>query len=228
MSDRKSLLEWFGMRRESVVMSGLKNHARAVQDTVSELNRAVGHLCKEEKDKAIEALNRMMLSEKEADSMEGAITQEISKGELESKERGDLMHMVRRIDSVADWAKESGMNLQLILEAKVKVPAQLWQRYCAMTRELETAAKELKLALDYVGLNNEEAIKHCDQVERQEHTLDDMYFKTKKEILFSDTDPRAVFLLRDMLHGIENSSDSSKDVADSIRIMIASEARKAR
>ncbi len=97
-----------------------------------------------------------------------------------------------------------------------------------MTNELETAAKEVKLALDYVGLNNEEALKHCDIIERQEHRLDEMYFTTKKEILFSDTDPRAVFLLRDMLHGIENSSDSSKDVADAIRIMIASEAMKSR
>ncbi len=228
MSDKKSLLDWFGMRRESVVMSGLKHHARAVQDTVAELNRAVGHLCKGEKDKAVEALNRLILSEKEADNAEVSLTQELSKGDLESKERGDLMHMVRRIDYVANWAKEAGMNLQLILEADVKVPSQLWQRYCAMTKELETAAKELRLALEFVGLNNDEAVKHADLVEKQEQLVDQMYFKTKKEILFSDTDPRAVFLLRDMLHGIENSSDSAKDVADSIRIVIFAEARKAR
>ena len=32
------------------------------------------------------------------------------------------MHLVRRLDYVADWAKEASLNLELILEADVEVP----------------------------------------------------------------------------------------------------------
>ncbi len=44
--------------------------------------------------------------------------------------------------------------------------------------------------------------------------------------MFSDIDPRAVFLLRDMLHGIENSADSCNDVAEIIHILLISEAHR--
>jgi hypothetical protein len=55
-----------------------------------------------------------------------------------------------------------------------------------------------------------------------------MYFSTKKEILFAELDPRAIYLMRDLLHGIENSSDSTKDSADIIHILVISQIHKAR
>jgi predicted phosphate transport protein (TIGR00153 family) len=226
LSERKSLLEWFGKRRESVVMSGIRDHIRAVGDAVSELNRAVAALYGSDKDRAMEALNRMLLSEQEADNLEARIATELSKGDMEAKEREDLMRLVRRMDYIADWSKESGMNLQLILEAGVKVPVSLWSHYHEMTIELEKAARELRASIENLGINEEMASKHSREVERLEHVLDELYFVTKKEILFSDIDPRAVFLLRDMLHGIENAADSCKDVADIIHILITSEAHK--
>jgi predicted phosphate transport protein (TIGR00153 family) len=199
-----------------------------VGDAVSELNRAVTALCNEDKEKAMDALGRMLLSEKEADNIEIRISEELSKGDMEAKEREDLMRLVRRMDYIADWSKESGMNLQLLLEANVKVSVKLWSHYHDMTVELEKATKELRAAIENLGVNHEMAQKHSREVERLEHVLDELYFVTKKNILFSDTDPRAVFILRDMLHGIENSADSCKDVADIIHILLTSEAHKAK
>jgi predicted phosphate transport protein (TIGR00153 family) len=221
-------MEWFGKRREDVVMKGIRDHVRAVGDAVSELNRAVTALCNEDKEKAMDALGRMLLSEKEADNIEIRISEELSKGDMEAKEREDLMRLVRRMDYIADWSKESGMNLQLLLEANVKVSVKLWSHYHDMTVELEKATKELRAAIENLGVNHEMAQKHSREVERLEHVLDELYFVTKKNILFSDTDPRAVFILRDMLHGIENSADSCKDVADIIHILLTSEAHKAK
>lgn len=228
MSERKSLLEWFGIRRESVVMNGIRDHVRAVGDAVSELNKAVTALCGADRPKASEAIGRMLLSEKEADNIEERISEELSKGDMEPKEREDLLRLVRRMDYIADWSKEAGMNLQLILEAEVKVPVELWSHYHEMTIELEKAAKELRASIENLGVNHEMANKHSREVERLEHVLDEMYFTTKKAILFSDIDPRAVFLLRDMLHGIENSADSCKDVADIIHILLISDTHKMR
>lgn len=218
------MLEWFGKRRESVVMSGIRDHVRAVGDSASELNKAVTALCGSDSPKAMDALNRMLLAEQEADSIEERMNMELRKGDMEPKEREDLMRLVRRMDFIADWSKEAGMNLQLILEGGVKVPISLWSHYHEMTIELERATKELRASIENLGINEEMAEKHSREVERLEHVLDDLYFVTKKEILFSDIDPRAVFLLRDMLHGIENAADSCKDVSDIIHILITSEA----
>lgn len=209
-------------------MSGIRDHVRAVGDATSELNKAVTALCGSDPAKAMEALNRMLLLEQEADSLEERMSMELSKGDMEPKEREDLMRLVRRMDYIADWSKEAGMNLQLILEAGVKVPCSLWSHYHEMTIELERATKELRASIENLGINDEKAERHSREVERLEHVLDELYFVTKKEILFSDIDPRAVFLLRDMLHGIENASDSCKDVADIIHILITSDAHKVR
>ena len=227
-SEKISLMEWFGKRRESGVMSSLRSHAQAIADTTTELNRTVAGLCKEDKNAALDAIKRVQLSEKEADRLEEAITEELSKGDLESKEREDLMHLVRRMDYVADWAKEAGMNLQLVIDANVEVPITLWNRYCQMSMELEKAAKQLKASIDSLGVDEEAVIRNTRLVEVQEHILDELYFSTKKEIFFANIDPKAIYLMRDILHGIENSADKCKDAADMIHIILISQKRKAK
>ena len=113
------MTDWFGKRRESVIAKGIRDHAEKVGDTVSELNRAFGAMANNDHIKALEALKRMDFSEKEADNIEERMSEELSKGDMDPKEREDLMRLVRRMDYIADWSKEAGMNLQLILEANV-------------------------------------------------------------------------------------------------------------
>jgi uncharacterized protein Yka (UPF0111/DUF47 family) len=75
----------------------------------------------------------------------------------------------------------------------------------------------------------EAVIRYERGVEESEHMLDEMYFSTKKEIfLASELDPRAIYLMRDLLHGIENSADSCKDAADILHILVISQRHKAR
>ncbi|MCE5295717.1 MAG: DUF47 family protein [Euryarchaeota archaeon] len=228
MSDKGSLLDWFGKRRESLVNKAIREHAEKVGDTASELNRAVAAMVKGDEASALDAIKRLVLSEKEADRMEEMISEELSKGDMESKEREDLMHLIRRMDYVADWAKESGMNLQLIIEAKIKIPVQLWKRYSEMTIELEKATKSLRLSIDALGVDMDAVISHERSVKVSEHTLDEMYFSTKKEIFtMADLDPRAIYLMRDLLHGIENSADKCEDSADILHILVTSQRHKA-
>ncbi len=228
MNESGSLLEWFSKRRESVVMRYIRDHAQKVADTTTELDRVLNALCKGDRERALDAIKREMLSEKEADNLEAKITEELSKGDMDSKEREDLMHLIRRLDYVADWAKEAGMNLQLVIEANVNVPLTLWNKYQAMTAELDKAAKELKLCIDSLGVDEEAAMRYERGVEVQEHIRDEMYFSTKKEIFFADIDPKAIYLMRDILHGIENSADKCKDAADIIHLLIIAQRQKAK
>jgi hypothetical protein len=219
-------MDWFGVRRESIIMTGIRSHTIAVGDAAVELNKAVSALCGNDREEAMDAIKRLLLAEEEADSLESSISADLSKGDLGAREREDLLRLVRRIDFISDWAKEAALNLQLILEAEVKVSCDLWSRYAEMTGVLVKATKALLNSIENLGVNNDKANQSSREVERLEHVIDDMYFSTKKAILFSDTDSRAVFLLRDMLHGIENSADSVKDVADIIYILIISDAHK--
>lgn len=228
MSEGRSLLDWFGKRRESVVMRDIRQHALRVGDTVAELNNGITAIAEGDKEGALDAIRRLLISEKEADVLEVSITEELSKGDLESREREDLLHLIRRMDYVADWAKEAALNFQLILESNVEVPKHLWESYKLMTQELLKATREMKISIDNLGMGEQAVINHEREVEESEHRLDDMYFATKKDILFAQMDPRAIFLMRDMLHGIENSADSCKDAADIIHIIVTSQLHRGR
>lgn len=223
MSDGRSLLDWFGKRRESLVMRGLRDHALKVRDAVSELEDAFEAICSDDRERATDAIRRLLLVEKEADNLEEMIREELSKGDLDSRQREDLLHLTRRMDYAADWAKEAGMNLQLILEADVSIPKSLWGHYHRIARDLEEVAQELKASIDNLGGDHEEAIRHEREVERLEHVIDEAYFQTKKEILLAEMDLRAIFLMRDLLHGMENSADSCKDAADTIHTIHVAE-----
>ncbi len=223
MSDGKSLMDWFGKRRESVVMRQLRKHALKVFDTISELDRAISSIIQGATEMAYEAIQRVLLSEKAADNLEESISEELSKGDLSSRQREDLLHLVRRMDHGADWAKEAAMNLSLIIEAKVMVPATLWSGYREMSVTLKDLAYHLKGGVENLGKDQDVVLANWRRVEELEHILDELYFSTKKEILLSEMDVRAIFLMRDLLHGMENSADSCKDAADTIHIFVTAE-----
>jgi len=223
LSERTSLLEWFYSRRESMVFRNMRGHAQDVGDTIIEFNRAMSALCRGEKEQALDALKRSFLAEKAADYREQAMSEELSRGDLEEKNREDLMHLARRMDYAADWCKEAGMNLQLVLEIGIPVPPAIWSKFCQMSRELERMAKALKVCVDNLGVNNDLVLRARKEIEDSEHVMDDMYFAMKKEFFLSDLDARALYLMRDMLHGVENSADNFKDSADIIHILIVAQ-----
>lgn len=204
-------------------MTQLRRHALKVYDTISDLDEAMKSMCRERGTEAKEAIQRILISEKEADNLEKNISEELSKGDLDSRQREDLLHLIRRMDYTADWAKEAAMNLNLIVEAGVHVPVSLWRYYCSMSANLKKAAYHLHQAVENLGKDREAVLMNWEKVEELEHELDEQYFHTKKEILLADMDPRAIFLMRDLLHGMENSADSCKDAADTIHIFVTAE-----
>ena len=133
------------------------------------------------------------------------------------------MHLVRRMEDVADWGKEASRNLQLAIEANVYVPAHLWKSFFALTSELEKAAKAMRQSVEALGVNAEMVMSQEKAVGVLEHIIDDMYFNIKKEILLTELDPKGVYLLMDMLRCLEESSDSSKDAVDMLHILVISD-----
>ena len=220
--ESRSLLEWLGKRREDFVMKGIRMHSLAVVDVINELDRAIRAVSKGDNETAIGALSRLMLSEKEADNLEEKISEELSKGDLRPREREDLLHLIRRMDYVADWAKDAGQHIILIIETGLEVPNDIWVALQRISLELDTAAKLLRKSIENLGIDEAEAVKNERGVESQEHIIDELYFETKRRILFSGMDIRGLLLMKDILHAMEMSSDSCKDSADMIHIILVS------
>ena len=179
MSEEK-YANWFARRREENVMDGVKEHILQIVDTCDELNRAITAITAKDEEKAIQAIERLNLNEKAADNIEVSLNEQLTTGSLPSKEREDLMHLVRRMDGIADWTKSAARNIEVLIEAEIEVPEKIWKYYGVLAGRVFGAAKEVKLCIDFLGEDDDQFKVHKDNVERIEHEIDDLYRETLK------------------------------------------------
>ncbi len=222
MSDKKgkSLLEWFGKRREDFVLKGMREHGLIIIDAVNELERSIIAMSKGDDDTAMGAINRLVLSEKEADRIEDRLAFKLSKGELDPREREDLMHLVRKMDRIADWAMEGAIHVQLIIEASIEIPNHIWEALRSISNELSLASKMLLRAVERLGADEEDTLKCIQNIKSQERVIDELNVSILKKILMADMNHRGTIMSKGLLDSIEKSADRCKDCADTIQILI--------
>jgi len=217
--NEKALTSWFRKRRETSVMDLAKEHLLKVLDTAREMDNAVKCVHTGEKPDALKAIERVVLAEKAADNIEIRMTEALAAGDIAPKEREDIMHLVKRLDHIADWIKSAARNLQIIIESGMDVSPDVWAKYRVITLKSVSAVTALKAQLDSLGVNHQDVSRYAKDVDRLEHEVDDDYFFVKKDLMLSDLDPRLVFVLRDLLHALENSLDCVKTSSELIHII---------
>lgn len=211
---------WFSKRRESNVMDGVKEHILKVLDTCEEMDNAIAAIIAKDHGSAKQAIVRLYTDEKAADNIEVRLNENLSVGDLPPKEREDLMHMVKRIDHIADWVKSSARNVEVIIDAKIEVPEKIWKNIQHLSHRVTETAKEVKLCMDFLGVDNAIFLEHQRKVEAIEHEIDDLYFAVKKDMMMSmGLDPRVMFVMRDIIHGLENAADNCKEAVDLMHII---------
>ncbi len=221
MSDSKNLLDWFGKRKAGVVESGARGHALIVLDAVMELKFAFAAMSEGNGNEAMKCVDRLIVSEREADRIEDRLSVELTGGDLGLQEREDLLHFVRKLDHVANWSKEASIHLQLSKETGADIPSDIWSFLHKAASELETEVKILIDAIEALSSRDfEEAIRCVESVKDQERVIDEMNMEGIKLIHLSSMDIKGVLFSRDMIHAIEEASDTAKGCADTIMILI--------
>jgi predicted phosphate transport protein (TIGR00153 family) len=214
-------IKWFTKRRESNVVDGTKEHILKVVDTCEELENIIAAVLGKDNEKAKQAIERLDMNEKAADRIEVKLKEELAIGDLPPKEREDLMNLVKRMDQIADFTKSAARNIEIVLDAQIDVPEKIWKYFSVLAGRVLDAAKEVKLCLDFLGEDNDQLLVHQRNVKRIEQENDDLYFKIKKELMMSVAmDPRIMFVMRDIIHAMENATDNCKATADLMHIII--------
>jgi len=215
------MLVWFSKRKEETVRVGSRSHGLVVQDAVTELNLALVAMSKGDQVSAMKCIERLMLSEREADRIEDKLCADVSGGELSVQEREDLIHFIRKMDQIANWAKEGAIHIQLLKETNALVPEYIWQEIEKMSSELIPAVKYLVKIVENMDSVSTETNRNIEAVYDQEKIIDGMYFTCIKHVHLSPMDPRAVMLIRELIFTIEMAADTCKACADTISIMLA-------
>lgn len=201
---------------------GSRNHGIAVLDTMTELDMSLKAMFEGKSQVALKCIERLILSEHEADRIEDKLCIEIAGGELSVQEREDLMHFVRKTDQIANWAKEAALHVQLVIETNSVVPEGVWKNTQKMSSEIIMAIKYLIKMVENLREAPNDVIKSIDAVNDQERIVDGLYFSTIKQIHLSDMDPKAVMLMREIVLSLEMAADTCKACADTITVIVSS------
>ena len=213
---------WFSNRRKSKVLQMADRQMTLAIDTVIELENAINYASKCDKTKAIESFNRLSTIEHEIDELRRTVFEELTRGSLQPKDREDIMHLVKRLDELADHVKDGSRAVILLLEAKV--PSEMWLQFSQTAKDLVECATTLRDAIDNLGTNSARAMTLAEQIDAIEGKVDEKYLKSKAMLLeySKETDAATILLLKDLIEEMEHVADSCDDTADYVRILTVS------
>jgi len=167
------------------------------------------------------SIKRLFSREEEVDQLRRSLFRELAKVELDHRDREDIMHVVQRLDSLADNVKDSARSISLLIE--VEVPQEIWDSYVKMGRDLVECAGALKESIDLLDQDISNAGKAAEQVEVVEDRLDVEYQNLRSLLMkySRDVDPATLMILKDLADFIETAADTCADTADYVKILAA-------
>jgi predicted phosphate transport protein (TIGR00153 family) len=213
------LVKWFEKRRETKTLATVQRHLALTTEIVEDLEKAAIAAVEHDNEEMRRSIERVTREEKEADTLRRKVMDEISKGELSPTDREDLMELVKKVDMVADWSRESTRILGAT--PMQHVPKPIKTELLEMVRSAKECARSLQECVNKMMTKPEEALQAADIVEREEEKTDDIHERAR--ILIGNEDiPKAgvAVLISQLFEAIEMIADSCEDACDQVRIIM--------
>ena len=217
MSD---LLKWFGQRRQVRALTLMQRHLANVVSAVEDLVRALEDALRGDEKSMMASIRRVAEAEREADWLRRAIMDALASEVISAAGREDLMHLIKRMDMIADWSREATRILEAI--PLREVPKEILEECLKMAQGAKECAYAVRKAIDRLLEKPEEALKEADRVERLEERVDALYREARRA--FARLPPGqhhtpVLILLRDLMDAIENVADWCENTCDQIRVI---------
>ena len=210
---------WFSERRKSKALQMADRQMILAIDTVIELEKAINAASNGNKEKAIASFEKLSSVEHEIDELRRVVFEELTHGSLLSKDREDIMHLVKRLDQMADHVKDASRAVIVLLEAEV--PKEMWEQFARTAKDLVDCAKTLRKAIESLGTDPERAKELAREVDKIEGRVDKKYVQSKAMLLkiAKKADAATILLLKDLIEEMEHVADACDDTADYVRIL---------
>src|SRR4030043_2394119 len=169
---------WFEKRRKTKGLELAQEQITKAFDTVTWLNKAMKSYAERDFKSAKNYIENLYKDEEEVDKLRANVFMELSKGAaLVADYREDLLHLVKRLDTLADHTKDAARCLEMLGE--VEIPLELSQKTVYMTSKLVESAQTLRSAIEKISSNPNEAIKEAKKEGDLQHAIDIEYLKSK-------------------------------------------------
>lgn len=208
---------WFEKRHRTKALDLAQEQIVKALDTVTLLNRAVQSLVQGNNKEAMQRFQYVFRAEEEVDKLRIEVFKELSKGTaLLADYREDLLHLVKRLDTLADNVKDAARCLEMLEDTEL--PRELIESTASMTTTLVDCASSLRIGIEKIAVSSEEAIKASAKVGQFEHVIDENYLSTKKLFLKygEKMNAGAIVIFDDLIEFVEQAADMCADTADYI------------
>jgi predicted phosphate transport protein (TIGR00153 family) len=211
---------WFERRRKTKALELAYEQIRKAFDTVTWLNKAMKSYSQRNFEQAKKYVENLYADEEEVDKLRTEVFTELSKGAaLVADYREDLLHLVKRLDTLADHTKDAARCIEMLGETEI--PEELTQKTVLMTSKLVEAAQTLQISIERISSNPPDAIAQAKKVGEIEHDLDVEYLKAKSLFVKYGTriNSGAMVIFDDLIEFIEHAADMCADTADYISVL---------
>jgi len=213
----KGSYTWFEKRRRTKALDLAQEQIVKALDTVTLLKQAAQSLAQGNKKEAKQRIQYLFRTEEEVDKLRTEVFKELSKGAaLLADYREDLLHLVKRLDTLADHVKDAARCMEMLED--IRLPQELIESTVHMTSTLVDCASALRVSIEKITVAPEEAIEGSRKVEEIEHKIDEDYLKTKKLLIKygEKTNAGIIVIFNDLIGFIEQAADMCADTADYI------------
>ena len=216
--------DWFEKRRRTKGLELAHEQITKAFDTVTWLHKAMKSFSARKYEEAKNYIGNLFKAEEEVDKLRTDVFKELSKGAaLVADYREDLLHLVKRLDTLADHTKDAARCLEML--AGAEIPDELCEKTVLMTSKLVDAAQTLRSSIEKISTNPPEAIEEAKKVEDIEHDLDTEYLKAKSLFVKygAKVNCGAMVIFDDLIEFIEHAADMCADTADYIVVLSSRE-----
>jgi predicted phosphate transport protein (TIGR00153 family) len=220
----KKSYDWFEQRRKTRGLELAHEQITKAFDTVTWLQKATKAFSEKNYQDAKKYVENLYKAEEEVDALRTDTFMELSKGAaLVSDYREDLLHLVKRLDTLADHVKDAARCLEMLYEAQI--PKELLDKTVFMTSKLVETAQTLRGSIEKISSAPNEAIREAKKVGDIEHSIDDEYLKAKGLFVKYGVEMNcgAMVIFDDLIEFIEQAADMCADTADYILVLSSRE-----
>ncbi len=220
----KKSYDWFEQRRKTRGLELAHEQITKALDTVTWLQKATKSFSEKNYKEAKKYIENLYKAEEEVDTLRTDTFLELSKGAaLVSDYREDLLHVVKRLDTLADHTKDAARCLEML--ADTEIPQELAQKTVYMTSKLVETAQTLRGSIEKISAAPNDAIREAKAVGEIEHAIDAEYLKAKSLFIKHGVNMNcgAMVILDDFIEFIEQAADMCADTADYILVLSSRE-----
>jgi predicted phosphate transport protein (TIGR00153 family) len=215
---------WFEKRRKTRGLELAHEQITKAFDTVTWLHKATKSFSEGNFEETKKHIENLYKAEEEVDKLRTDVFMELSKGAaLVADYREDLLHLVKRLDTLADHTKDAARCLEMLAEAEI--PQELCQKIVFMTSKLVETAQTLRGSIEKISSDPADAMEKAKQVGEIEHVLDEEYLKAKSLFVKygAKVNCGAMVIFDDLIEFIEHAADMCADTADYILVLSSRE-----